>query len=377
MPVLRPFATRPGVAVAVLAALAAAVPAAEPPARRRGAGPLTIAHRVLAQATVVHPGAQGPGACQAWQVDYLLRNDAAEPLVARPAEVVAHVQGWVSNSRVASHATPRLSELTLAGSSGLVGAAEVIPSTDPDLRCRERGVLQVWAGAAGEEPPDPIARAAGRPVAPEEQPTLAVPPGGTLHVRLRLEHEHFLYGPYDPLLGPRSLDLRLGPAHLCDTLPLVRARGPARPDPEWPPFDKGRAPADRLDTRIYLTAPDSLHLEAHVPGNQSHRFPERPVRYATKYRLSYWYLIAPGTEGECRARVAQYRDGSVWKVLPEGDHEQTLAVVGRWTRVDRVFRTEPDATSLLLEFRMHDASVGDLWVDDVRLEPLGEAADGP
>src|SRR5687767_13258576 len=38
-----------------------------------------------------------------WQVDYLLRNDGPGTLVVPPAELVARVDGSVSNSRVPDH----------------------------------------------------------------------------------------------------------------------------------------------------------------------------------------------------------------------------------------------------------------------------------
>ena len=131
-------------------------------------------------------------------------------------------------------------------------------------------------------------------------------------------------------------------------------------------------PEDRRDTRHYVSAPDSLHLEAHIPGNQYYRFPERPVRYGTKMRLRFWYLIAAGTEGECRARVAQYKDTpTAWKVLTDGAHEEVLTTVGRWVKVERVFRTETEATTLALDFRISGgAEVGEMWIDDVSLEPV-------
>ena len=100
-------------------------------------------------------------------------------------------------------------------------------------------------------------------------------------------------------------------------------------------------------------------------------FPERPVRYATKMRLRFWYLIAEGTEGDCRIRIAQYKDTpSAWKVLPEGGSEKCLTTVGRWARYERIFRTEPDATTLALDFRICGADVGEMWIDDLRFEPV-------
>ena len=121
------------------------------------------------------------------------------------------------------------------------------------------------------------------------------------------------------------------------------------------------------------------YLEAHIPGNQYYRFPERPVRYGTKMRLRFWYLIAAGTEGECRARVAQYKDTpTAWKVLNEGAHEEVLTTVGRWVKIERVFRTECEATTLALDFRISGgAEVGEMWIDDVSLEPVGAASSEP
>jgi hypothetical protein len=309
-----------------------------------------------------------------WQVDYRLRNEGKATLTIPPSEIVVQVDGWVSNSRSAGHATPRRSLVTASGSTGLTGVCELIASGDEAQRCRERATIQVWQGSAGDNPPDPIAKAGVRSLSLHELPTLTVCPGEELRARVRLEHEHFLYGPYTTLLGPRTLELRLGPALLHDVLPLDRDRRVARAEATWPP----RPPVELLDTHIFVSPPDSLHLEAHTPGKLSHRFPERPVKYSTLMRLSFWYLIAPGSEGEYRARVAQYKDSPTsWKTLPDGELEQCLSAVGRWTRVDRVFRTEPEATSLSLDFRIMGAEVGDLWLDDVSLEPVGERPEEP
>src|SRR5439155_1081854 len=119
-------------------------------------------------------------------------------------------------------------------------------------------------------------------------------------------------GPYDPLLGPREVEVRLGLATLRDVWPLDREINPA---PGAGCFQA--PPGDRLDRHVYFSAPESLHLEAHIPGNQSFRL-ETPVRYGTRVRLRYWYLIAPGTEGECRSQVRQFKDASIWRELPDG-----------------------------------------------------------
>jgi hypothetical protein len=51
--------------------------------------------------------------------------------------------------------------------------------------------------------------------------------------------------------------------------------------------------------------------------------------------------------------------------------------VGRWVHVERIFRTEPEATTLALDFRIVGADVGELWIDDVLLEPVGAGPEGP
>ncbi len=96
-------------------------------------------------------------------------------------------------------------------------------------------------------------------------------------------------------------------------------------------------------------------------------------------RLRFWYLVACGTEGECRARVAQYKDTpTAWKVLTDGAFEENLTRVGRWVKVERIFRTESEATTLALDFRIcGGAEVGEVWIDDVSLEPLAAAPAGP
>ena len=356
--------TRSLLALAVAAALipGVAMPraiAADEPAACRSA--LTLVERSIAQD-------QG-----AWVVSYRLRYCGPSVTVG-PSDVVAKVEGWVSNSRVASHAVPKLSAVNLAGSSGLSGLADVVASADDANRCRERVVAQVSTDEpCGNTHPTAAAAAAVKNAAPAP---ITLVPGATVRVRIKLDHVHFLYGDYDPLLGIRTLDLHLGAATLHDDIPLDREQYLAQSKAIWPD-----PPEDRRDRNHFVSGPDSLHLEAHVPGNQYYRYPERPVRYGTKMRLSYWYYIAPGTEGDCRARVAQYKDTpTAWKVLSDGAHEECLTKVGRWVKVERVFRTEADATTLALDFRITSSTdVGEMWIDDVTLEPAcgGVCQNGP
>ena len=319
-----------------------------------GSGRLTVVERVLTQD-------QGD-----WQIDYCLRLEGSKPLALAPAELGARVEGWLSNSRVAVHATPRRSECVIAGQGGPMAAADVISSPDESLRCRERAVLRVWAGKACDAAPP-------RGGDPEPLKPVAVEPGGLIRVRLRLEHQHCLYGDYDPLLGRRELELRLGADTIRDLLPLDREQYLAQPKDAW-----GEPPEDHKDTRHFVSGPDSLLLEASVPGSQYFRFPERKVRYSSRMRLRFWYMVAPGTEGEFKARVAQYRESpNAWKVLSDGGSEHTLKAVGRWVKFEKVIKTEAEATTLALDFRIAGAEIGEVWVDDVTLEPIDAAPGGP
>ncbi len=304
-----------------------------------------------------------------WQVDYRLRHHGTTGLVITPSELSATVEAWVSNSRVPGHATPKRSAVT---TSGGVASAELLTSSEECKRCRERVVLSVWDDAVSDTPATPswTSKSSSESMV---QPVLSVAPGGVLNVRVRLEHQHVIYGDYDPLLGRRQVDLKLGTESIRDVLMLDREQYLAQARGSWP-----EPPLDRRDPRFFIKGPDSLHLEAHIPGNGYYRFTERPVRYGTRMRLRYWYLIAPGTEGECRARIAQYKETpTTWKVLSDGCHEEILTTVGRWVHVETYFRTESEATTLALDFRVSGADIGEMWIDDINLEPVGDLVAGP
>jgi hypothetical protein len=358
----------------LVTALAALAPAPAV-ANETGTRPFVVVNRTISQD-------QGD-----WQIDYRLRHAGPAGLTVRAEEVSVRVEGWVSNSRIPGHATPRRSSLTTSGPSGLQAVADVIASDDEEQRCRERAILKIWVD---DEAGNPIGQALtsdgnnngsgnrngnGNDDTGTAPPILSLSPGTTFRVRLRLEHRHVVYGAYDPLLGPREVELDLGVARFSDALPLDREQYVAQPSRVA--FD---VPEDRRDTQYYVSAPDSLHLAAHIPGNAFFRFPEIPVRYGTKMRLRFSYLVAAGTEGACRARITQYKDSPIaWKVLADGRREELLGTVGRWTQVEILLRTEPDATTLALDFRIEGAEIeaGELWIDDVSLEPVGAAPTDP
>lgn len=292
-----------------------------------------------------------------WIVDYRIRNETGSGIVIVPSELEATSEGWVSNSRVGGHSIPRRAVATRRGDSKGkdAGVAEVIASPDGAPICRERLTLSIQAD-------DALAPAAA---APNAEP-ISLAPGASGLLRLRFEHEHAPAGAYDPLLGERTLALRVGGETFHDVAPLDREQYLAQPRFQWPEI-----PEDRRDSTRYVSAPDSLHLRADVADRRFYRFPDRPARYSSRMRLSFWYLIAQGTLGECRVRLTQSNERS----LRGGGFDEELTTIGRWTRVEWLVPIEYDAVSVGLDFRISsEAGVGEMWIDDVSLEPVASAS---
>ncbi len=107
----------------------------------------------------------------AWIVEYRLRHTGATGVIVTPEEIAVKVEGWVSNSRVASHAIPRWSSLAIAHGPDLSVFSEVIAADDEAHRCRERLVVAAWTeDRAGGRHALWAAPAPGRP-ASKRRPT--------------------------------------------------------------------------------------------------------------------------------------------------------------------------------------------------------------
>jgi hypothetical protein len=314
----------------------------------------------------------------AWDIDYRLRYAGKTGVIVTPEEIVVKVEGWVSNSRVPSHALPRWSSLLIPHGPDLTVISEVIAAANEAHRCRERLVVSIWTedqspfrtslGALNSARAEASQLPAAGLTELASIRMLSLSPDTVIRIRLRLEHQHILYGEYDPLLAIRAVTVRLGSMSVGNIIPLDREQYLAQPRFTWP-----EPPEERRDTRHAVSGPDSLHLEAHVPGHQYYRYHERPVRYSTKLRLRFWYLIAAGTEGDCKVRVAQCKETPIsWRMLNSGGFEECLKTVGRWTKVERIIQTESEATTLTLEFKIvAETEVGEMWIDDVSVEPIG------
>ena len=278
-----------------------------------------------------------------WTVNYCLRNSGNTPIVVPETSKVV-IDSQVSNSNVLVHGIPRRSLLDLVVNSKAKN--KIIDSADSEKDCGEAAKVVVWVGSGDEPPklPDPGA--------------LTVPPLGELHVKVYLDHQHFLYGFYDALLGIRHVELHLGDQVIKDEVDL-RKQIDFRENTAW----THGAAADRTTT---IRGRGYVHLESSA-GNYTIRWPERAIKYNETYTLSLWYRMSPGTEKGLEIKASQLREGSMWKSLSGADATQLVENADyRWHRVDRTFKTHPEATTLVLQFSL-PGDVGDALVGNVTL----------
>ncbi len=296
-----------------------------------------------------------------WLVRYKVRYEAAPGSAAldlSASDLAVDYEAWVSNSRSKPHTVPRKSHTRFALSESNSVQTTVISSSNDRQRCRERISLALSAGDRPLAEPTP-AKTTFLP--------LRVPPGENFWVYLILDHDHFLHGTYDPLLGVRQFELRLGSCRLLDSIPLDAEQASSAPV-----INLSTPPKERLDPRQFRSAPDSLYLAADLPGYQYFRFDDLPVRYGTQFRLSFWYLIGLGTEGSCHVRVMEYQDTpNAWYRL-DGGFDDQMTLQGRWQRFEQTFQSRDETTTMALDFRIVGANVGEMWIDDVELIPLYE-----
>ncbi len=112
----------------------------------------------------------------AWVIDYRLRHTGATGVIVAPEEIAAKVESWVSNSRVASHAVPRRSTLSVQHGPEFTAICDVIAAVDEAHRCREKLIVTAWAEdqcpcRARPACRDKAAKEKDRAPAPERGPT--------------------------------------------------------------------------------------------------------------------------------------------------------------------------------------------------------------
>lgn len=329
-----------------------------------------------------------------WRVSYRFRldGDRAWSTSIEPKQITLSINAWVSNARVPGLERPIRSYMEIKGEGQRTAAADlIVPSASANLEPEERDGLAtrevcrmtlfkdtvistVGSGAVGKSATASPSQNKSEFEQPLKPFRLAC--GETLILKLEFEHVRFLYGSYHPLLGVRELILRLGDLAFRDELPLDRDRALI---PPRCPLEREPIPRDRLDSSQYVSAPHSLHLDSVGAGNQYYRFRDQDVRYSTPMRLSFWYLVAEDTQGRLKAKVTQYRNGPAhrYKTLSSGAFEICLDQVGRWVRVERIFQTEAQANELGLDFRIVGGDLGEAWIDDIVLEPVGASSHRP
>lgn len=291
-----------------------------------------------------------------WFVRYQLRYDGGVDLALNAGDIALDYLATLANSACKPHAIPRRCELHLALADSTQAHSTVIAQSNDRARCRERLAIGFSTGTEPLDEP-PSNKAAYLP--------LELSRGQVFWLYFNFEHDHFLYGAYDPLLGVRTIELTLGPARFRDTIELKSELNPARPRVRL-----SNPATERLDSHQFRTAPDSLYLAADIPGYQYFRFDDIPVRYGTPIRVSFWYLVAVGTEGTCHIRMMEYQDTpNAWQRL-DGGFDSTLTGQGRWKRFEQTFTVRDDATTIALDFRILGANVGELWIDDMQVEAL-------
>ncbi len=297
-----------------------------------------------------------------WLIVYAVRYEGAEPLELTASDIHVSYEGWVANSRCAPHAFPRKSEARFCLAEARSVAAPLVVSSNDRLRCCEAVSLSV---ATQRYSVADLLACSHMPFVP---PTIA--PGEIVWIALRLEHRHFPYGAYDPLLGERTLSVRLGPCRMSDRLALDAELNPARP-----PLVLEYPPPERLDSRHFTSAPHSLYLAAHISNVQCYRFPDVLARYSSQVRVRFRYLITPGTEGRPAVRVLEYEDApNAWS-RADGGFDEELRTQGCWMSFVKTFTTQPMTTKIALEFRISNANVGEMWIDDWALKEIGEETD--
>lgn len=342
-----------------------------------------------------------------WVVDYRFRYAGKTGIIIAPQDLRLTIESLVSNSRVPDHEVPRRSFLKIVNKdpADVNRTKSTVVGEDPEERkcyehltmyvCDEKRPRNIIAPTPPSSIPPadmllelkgidtwhllPPQAAVNPPAMPVNDP-LSIAPGSIIKVQLVFEHKHCIYGDYDLLLGTRNLKLSIRSFVFDDYIPMDVEQYLA-----YPIYNCPTPPPDRLDKRRFKSAPDSIHICTEEQGHNYYRFQELPVRYNCKMRLQFWYLIAVGTDGRCVVHIGQTKDTPcAWRQLQDESIEDQLKVVGRWTKYERIIQTASEATKLILEFKimakanadLDDDPLGEMWIDDVSLEPLGHKPKG-
>ena len=231
--------------------------------------------------------------------------------------------------------------------------------------------------------------------------------GDKLEAIIKIEHDHFLYK-YDPLFGDRIINLKIGQGKIHDEFGINKEINPATVIPKLNTIPKERIDEynetiKRSDKRKDLVGRTGkfLYLAAYINGYQYYRFDDMEIKAGDRFKLSFDYLIAHGTEGSCHVRIMEYQDTpKTWSMLDGGfdaelgliDHsgnskltktdqgrvyqalfgdksrippssQNTPKKQGGWEQFEYTLKTREDSNTLALDFRIFMSNLGEMWVD--------------
>lgn len=336
-----------------------------------------------------------------WIITETIKYHGSERLTLYPNDIEIEYSGEnLSNSRQAPHSIPRKTSAKFKLRDGNHVNLTVIPSSNDRQRCQERISVQIssWdklkAGLTKASVYAPLRKL-------EE---LNLNPSDTFQVIYTIDHEHFLHGTYDPLLGERKFITQLGDHKIYNTFDLNSEVNPAITTPKLntPPKERIFNTDDYQETDRKTIAGrkgEFLYLAADIGGYQYFRFDDMPIRAGDKFKLSFDSCVAAGTEGSCHVRVMEYQDTpNAWYRLGGGFDEQLgiekennsenqkqskepvagndvvidkrLKRQGRWQRFEQEFTLLENTTTMALDFRIVGANVGEMWIDNLNLENL-------
>ncbi len=294
-----------------------------------------------------------------WNIIYKLKYCGEESIELLGQDIDLEYEAWVANSALPPHTIPKKSAVKFSLAEINSAQNVIIDNSNDRYRCKERISIAFSTNQKSEEK-----QFKGKMY----WIPLRLNPQQEFWCYINLAHEHFLYEKYDPLLGERRLKIRFGKYYFFDIIPLNQEHYSAQSDVRL-----SKIPDERLDIRQFHSAPDSLYLATDIPGFQYFRFDDAPVKYGSQLRLSFYYLIAHGTDGHCHARVMEYQDTpNAWYRL-NGAFDEQLAGQGHWRKFEQIFCVSNNTTTIALDFRIVEANIGEMWIDDVILE-LAEKA---
>ena len=285
-----------------------------------------------------------------WVVSYKLRSPFGEEAFVRRSDVVMTLAGTASNSAVPGDGVCREFRIIASDAEKSPGnfGRHAIHLDESDARsCRM--AIRVEMG---------------------DKDAAVISPGRDLDLRIFFEHNHFVYGIWEPILGNWSLGVDMGEFQFRDRLKLDMAER-ARPDLA---INVGEGSRDETYSK---SAVNSVYFASHDPCKNNVSVNNIPVRYGTKLRFSFRYLVAVGTEGEPCVELRQETDvGNMWKRIYDADMTIVLTTVGKWHEYSGIINVDGSGSLLDVRFRLASSDVGEVWISDLQLKEVGFSASG-